>query len=52
MIDGMSPEMHAIWQRAVDDATRERNNPDPEKLRRERARLHRWVQRTARTASL
>ncbi|MCZ9634635.1 MULTISPECIES: hypothetical protein [Rhodococcus] len=46
-----SPEMQQILERAFADAVRERDNPDVEKVERDRARLHRWVKRVSNTPS-
>lgn len=40
--------MRQILEQAFVDAVRERNNPDVEKVERDRDRLHRWVKRVSR----
>lgn len=40
--------MQQILEQAFVDAVHERNNPDVEKVERDRARLHRWVKRVSR----
>ncbi|MDV6212542.1 hypothetical protein R3Q08_30225 [Rhodococcus erythropolis] len=51
MTSNPSPEMQQILERAFADAVRERDNPDVEKVERDRARLHRWVKRVSNTPS-
>lgn len=40
--------MRQILEQAFADAVRERNNPDAEKVERDRTRLHLWAKRVSR----